>query len=55
MLTNALLLIANIIVVAVLAGLVYFLNWSGPGFAAGCIAGAVSTAFYIRYRLSYWP
>ena len=52
---TALFIVANIAVVAILGGLAYVLNWSGPGFAAGCLAGFSVAAFYLRIRLGYWP
>lgn len=52
---NALLIAMNLAVVAILAGVAYFLNWSGPGFAAGAVAGGIVMAVAVRLKIGYWP
>lgn len=52
---HAILIAMNVAVVVVLAGMVYFLNWSGPGFAAGILVGGISLGLYLRGKLGYWP
>jgi len=49
---NALLVAMNLAVVAILA---YFLSWSGPGFAAGAVAGGIVMAVAVRMKVGYWP
>jgi hypothetical protein len=53
--TQVLLFAMNVAVFAILGGLAYFLNWSGPGFAVGCLAGGFFVATVIRLKLGYWP
>jgi hypothetical protein len=51
---TALILAMNAAVILILAALTYFLEWSGPGYAAGAGSGAVAMAIYIRLKLGYW-
>lgn len=49
-----LLVVANIAVVAILAGLAWFVNWNGPSFAAGGLAGVFTFFIYVRLKLGRW-
>lgn len=46
---------ANVLLLAIMGSVVYFLSWSGPGFAAGCIVGATFFFTYFRIKHGYWP
>ena len=46
---------ANVLLLAIMGAVVYALNWSGPGFALGCIVGAVFFFTYFRIKHGYWP
>lgn len=52
---TALLIFMNIAVMAILAGLAYMLEWSGPAFTSGILVGGIATALYLRLKLGYWP
>lgn len=49
------LFLMNIAVMAILGLLTWFMNWSGPGFALGCLCGFFSLMTYMRWKLGYWP
>ncbi len=49
-----LLVVANIAVVAILAGLAWFVNWNGPSFAAGGLAGISTFFIYARLKMGRW-
>jgi hypothetical protein len=51
---TALILAMNAAVIALLAAATYFLEWSGPGYAAGFVSGGIGMAIYIRLKLGYW-
>jgi hypothetical protein len=53
-LTRILLVLANIALVAVLAGVAWLAAWSGPAFCAGALAGVATFFFYARLKLGYW-
>lgn len=52
---QVLLFAMNVAVIAILGALAYFLNWSGPGFAAGILVGGISMAWVVRLKIGYWP
>lgn len=52
---DAVWILMNIAVIAIITGLSYLLEWLGPEFATGMLVGGISLALYIRYKLGYWP
>lgn len=53
--TKALLFLMNAAVLAVVIGVAFIMDWTGPAFTYGVIAGGLSLALYLRLKLGYWP
>ena len=51
---TAVLVFMNLAVMAILGGVAYLLEWSGPSFSAGFLVGGIGMALYIRLKLGYW-
>jgi len=45
---------ANLLVIAIVAGLAYFINFSGIGFALGVIFGTAIYNIFHRLHHGYW-
>jgi hypothetical protein len=52
---TAIIIFMNLAVMLILAGVAYWLEWSGPAFTAGVLVGGIATALYLRVKMGYWP
>jgi hypothetical protein len=52
---NAILILANVAVIAILIGAVSFFQWAGPDVAVAFVAGGFWALIGVRIHLGYWP